>query len=386
MNNFQFYLPTHIYFGEGEENNVGEYIKNRGYKNVLFHYGRNSIKKIGLYDRVVKSLEKSGIHFIELGGVEPNPEIKLVRQGVKICKENNIDFILAVGGGSVIDSAKSIAHGYYYDGDPFDFNLKLVNPSKSLPVGVILTISASGSEMSNSCVISDDERKMKKGFNSETNRPVFAILNPILTYSVSQIQTAYGIVDIISHTLERYFNQSSEIEFADYLAEGLLKSVIDAGKKVMLEPTNYDARATLMVASSYSHNGLTGLGKPFSFPIHQLEHEVSAMYRDIAHGAGLACLIPAWMKCMLRFEEEKLARFAINVLGVSKRLPKKEIAKRGIEVLQDFFHSLNLVTNLSTYGVSEEDIGEMVKRLPDPILAHIPLTRDLAREIFELAL
>lgn len=386
MKTFNFQTPTHLYFGIGEEKNVGKYIKERGYRRVFFHYGKSSIKRSGLYDTVVSSLKEAGLFFTELGGVEANPESKLVRKGVEICRREKIDFILAVGGGSVIDSAKSIAHGIFYDGDPFDFNLHLAIPLKSLPVGVILTIAAAGSEMSTSCVISDVERQIKKGFNSESNRPVFAIENPVLTYSLPSEQTAYGIVDILSHTFERYFNASSEIEFADYIAEGLMRSVLIAGETAIREPDNYDARATLMVASGYSHNGLTGLGKVFSFPIHQLEHIVSAVRRDIAHGAGLACLIPAWYSLIAPLDVKKAKKFAVNVMGVEEADSDEETIARGGEALTRFLASLKIPLRLRAYGIDETDIENMVKRLPETIEATVPLTKALAREIYLRAL
>lgn len=383
---FKFQLPTHVYFGPDEEQNAGAYIRENGGSTVLFHYGRSSIKKSGLYDRIVSSLRAAGLSYIELGGVEANPEITLVRKGVALCREAGVDFILAVGGGSVIDSAKSIAHGVFYEGDPFDFNRKIATPGKALPVGVVLTISAAGSEMSNSCVISDDACHLKRGFNAETNRPVFAIENPLLTRSVPMEQTAYGIVDMFSHTFERYFSASGPLEFADYLSEGVMRSIIDAGERVKLDPDNYDARATLMVASSYSHNGLTGLGKQVAFPIHQLEHEVSGLRRDIAHGAGLACLIPAWMKVVLDEETEKLASFATHVMHAEAGENDRETALRGIALLEEFFRSLGIPVRLSAYGMTESDIETMLQTLANPVKAKIPLTRDLAKEIYLLAL
>ena len=230
------------------------------------------------------------------------------------------------------------------------------------------------------------QKKLKKGFNAESNRPLFVIENPALTYSVSRVQTAYGIVDIISHSLERYFNESADIELADYFAEGLIKAVIDAGKIVILEPTNYDARATLMVASSYSHNGLTGIGKKFSFPIHQLEHELSGLRHDIAHGAGLACLIPAWMKLMLDYDLSKLAQFAINVMKVDDQSDKRIVALDGINKLENFFLSLGISTHLKDYQINKEDIDLMCERIPLPVKGKISLTRDLVKRIYLLAL
>lgn len=386
MNNFIFNSPTKIYFGIDEEKNIGKYIKELNFKKVLFHYGKKSIKESGLYDTIIKSLKEENIDFIELGGVEANPTLDLVKVGVSLAKKEHVDFILAVGGGSVIDSAKAIAHGYYYDGDPYDFNLHLITASKSLPIGVILTIAAAGSEMSNSCVISDISRKMKKGFNSETNRPLFVIENPLLTYSVPPKQTAYGIVDMLSHTIERYFNESASLEFADYIGEGILKSILDAGKVAMLEPTNYDARATLMVASGYSHNGLTGIGKIFSFPIHQLEHALSALRHDIAHGAGLACLIPAWMKVIVEYDVLKFKKFALNVMQTENVGNDLDIAYSGIKRLEEYFISLNIPTHLSAYGITIENIQTLLSMIAMPVKGKYPLTETLVKKIFLLAL
>ena len=386
MNNFIFNSPTKIYFGIDEEKNIGKYIKELNFKKVLFHYGKKSIKESGLYDTIIKSLKEENIDFIELGGVEANPTLDLVKVGVSLAKKEHVDFILAVGGGSVIDSAKAIAHGYYYDGDPYDFNLHLITASKSLPIGVILTIAAAGSEMSNSCVISDISRKMKKGFNSETNRPLFVIENPLLTYSVPPKQTAYGIVDMLSHTIERYFNESASLEFADYIGEGILKSILDAGKVAMLEPTNYDARATLMVASGYSHNGLTGIGKIFSFPIHQLEHALSALRHDIAHGAGLACLIPAWMKVIVEYDVLKFKKFALNVMQTESVGNDLDIAYSGIKRLEEYFISLNIPTHLSAYGITIENIQTLLSMIAMPVKGKYPLTETLVKKIFLLAL
>lgn len=257
MTNFIYNTPTKVFFGKGYEHEVGEILKQYKIKKVLFHYGQNSIKASGLYDIVKKSLEQAKIEYIELGGVEPNPKISLVRDGVKICKEHNIELILAVGGGSVIDSAKSIAVGAKSTEDPWRFNAKEIEPIDALPVGVILTIAAAGSEMSNSCVITNEELKLKRGFNNELNRPLFAIMNPELTYTVSKYQTACGIVDIMMHTLERYFSSYEFIDLTDSIALSLLKAVKKAGLKALQNPQDYEARATLMWASSLSHNGLT---------------------------------------------------------------------------------------------------------------------------------
>ncbi|MDD4154190.1 MAG: iron-containing alcohol dehydrogenase, partial [Bacilli bacterium] len=272
MLDFNFVSPTKLFFGREKEKDVGAIIKSFGFKKILFHYGTGSIKASGLFDKIVDSLKNSGIEYVELGGVRVNPTHSLVRAGVYLAQKEQIDMILAVGGGSVIDSAKSIAVGYYYDGDPFDFNLHKAQPKKALPVGVVLTIAAAGSELSASCVISNDETNVKSGFNTDLNRPLFAICNPELTYSVSKYQTGCGIVDIISHSFERYFSPSEHKELSDEFALSVIRHVIEVGKRAIDNPKDYDARASLMLASTFSHNGITGLGKKTSMPIHYLAH------------------------------------------------------------------------------------------------------------------
>ena len=293
MINFNFYTPTKIFFGKDTHRDTGKIIKSYGFKKILLHYGKESIKKSGLYDDIVKSLKENEIEFVELGGVKPNPELSLVLEGVKLAKENNVDMILAVGGGSVIDSSKSIGVGAKVDFSPFLFNLKEQTPKETIPVGTVLTIAAAGSEMSDSCVITDTETQLKRGFNFEGMRPLFSILNPELTYTLPPFQTACGIVDIMMHTLERYFSKTKENDLADRIAEGLLKAVIDAGKAAMKDPYDYEARATLMWASTLSHNGLTGAGKEVFFTCHQMAHEINGIYDTMAHGETLAIVFPA---------------------------------------------------------------------------------------------
>ena len=294
MKNFNFISPTKIYFGKNREIEIGKIVKEFGYKKVLLHYGQSSIKKIGLYDKIVNSLREENIDFIELSGVEPNPKIELVRKGTTIVKDEKVDFILAVGGGSVIDSAKAISAGALVDFDPWLFNSHEKVCTNSIPVGVILTISAAGSELSNSCVITNGN--IKNGFNSDSIRPVFAIMNPELTYSVSKYQTACGIVDIMMHTLERFLVDYNHSDLVDDWALTLIKNVMKAGKIAIDNPNDYDARSTLMLASSFSHNGLTGLGNDFYFTVHKLEHQITGLYDHVAHGAGLSILFVPWAK------------------------------------------------------------------------------------------
>lgn len=386
MIDFTFCSPTKIFFGKEKENSIGTILKNYGFKKVLLHYGQGSIVRSGLLDRVKKSLENESIKYLEVGGVKPNPDISLVRQSVELIKKEKVDMILAIGGGSVIDSSKAIANGYYYDGDPFDFNLGKAKPTKAIPVGVILTISAAGSEMSSSCVISDALTSVKRGFNSDTNRPLFAIMNPTLTFSVSKYQTACGIVDILMHTMERYFNESTYNELADNMAEGLLKSVIDAGWRAFNNPNDYESHATLMLASSLSHNGITSLGKQALMPVHQLEHALSGLYDFVAHGAGLAVLFPAWAEYYLQIDTFKFAKFARNIFNVDLE-NELESAKLGIERLRRYFKSLNMPTTFEELGIQEVDIDGLIRLLFTDrsfIPHHIcPMDEEVARKIFK---
>ena len=388
MINFEFYSPTKIFFGKEQEKRVGEIIKNYGYKKVLLHYGQNSIKKTGLYDTVIASLKDAGVNFIEVSGVLPNPKIELVRSTVELVKKEEVDFILAVGGGSVIDSAKSIACGAKVDFDPWLFNLHQESPKDALPVGVILTISAAGSELSNSCVISNLDELFKNGFNSDLIRPLFVIENPELTYTVSKFQTGCGIVDIMMHTLERYFTDTQDIEFSKNVAEGLLKSVIDAGRKAILNPYDYEARSTLMIASSFSHNGLTGLGGKMYFTVHKIEHQISGTFDNVAHGAGLSVLFPAWAKWAYKKDLNNFVRFAKNVFGINEG-KKEEIALKGIQCLENYFKEIGMPTSFKELDISSEHFEPMASRLTKDGKINVPgyleVTKNDVLEIFNLA-
>ena len=385
MINFEFVSPTKIFFGKGQEENVGKIIKKYGFKKILFHYGTSSIFKSGLYDKVVKSLNDENVEFIALGGVTPNPKIDLVREGVKIVKENNIDFILAVGGGSVIDSAKAISHGAKVEFDPWLLFTQEEKPIDSLPVGVILTLSAAGSELSNSCVISNSDINVKNGFNSDLNRPLFAIMNPELTYTVSKYQTACGIVDILMHTLERYFNDEQNTYFADEMAYGIIKSTIKAGLIAYDEPENYDARASMMIASSYSHNGLTGLGSKFYFTVHKLEHILSGLFDYVAHGAGLAILFPAWAKYTKDLFNEKWINLG-KVLGI---IDDENLIDNTILYFENLFKKINMPTRLKEVEVYEKDFELFANRATKnntiKIVGVKQLDKDDLLKILELA-
>ena len=355
MKNFEFYSPTKIYFGKDRENEIGDILSSFNEKKVLIVIGKNSVTKSGLLQRVIDALDKVHIEHFVLSGVRANPTFDLVEEGLKIVRNNDIKFILPIGGGSVIDTAKCIAVNYYHDGDIKDFNFHRLNPTKALPIGVILTISAAGSELSNSCVIQDDESGMKMGFNSDLVRPLFVIENPELTMSVNKEQTAYGVVDILMHTLERYFSYSEEYELADEFALGLIKNVVDVGLLAYNNPTNYEYRARLMLASSLSHNGITSIGKAYSMPVHQLEHPISGRFTNIAHGCGLAVLFPAWAKYYYKYDLDKFAKLGERVFNI-KEADKEKAAILTIDAISDYFKKLDMPSSLSELGIKEEDI------------------------------
>ena len=364
MIDFDFISPTKIYFGNNKEELIGQICLDGGYKRVYIVIGQGSVKRSGLLERVLESLNKSGIKYQILEGVRPNPTIDVCHKGIEEARIFVPNLILAIGGGSVIDTAKNIAAGYFYAGDSFDFNLHKAKPKKALPVGVILTISASGSELSNSCVIQDDDKKVKRGFNDDLVRPVFAIENPKLSYSVSKTQTAYGIVDIMMHTLERYFNASSSNEPADGFAEALLRSVIKAAKTVIDNPTDYDARAVLMLMSSLSHNDLTSIGKGKMLFVHQIEHAVSGVYPEVAHAAGLAVLFPAWAKYYVNYDVDKFNALATNVFNLHK-LNKLDNAKAGIQEIEKLFASLDMPKSFKDLGINNVDVELLANIVTD---------------------
>ncbi len=386
--NFTYYSPTKIFFGVNEEEKIGTIIKQYGFKKILLHYGTGSIKKNGLYKKVIDSLDEARINYVELGGVEPNPDIELVRTGVDLCKKEHVDFILAVGGGSVIDSAKSIAASVLVDIDPLDLTLHLREATKVLPIGVILTISAAGSELSNSCVISDRKTLLKNGFNSDLIRPLFVIENPRLTYTVSKYQTACGVVDILMHTLERYLTDVDCNQLADTFALGLMKDVIKAGKVVIVDPTNYEARATLMLASSFSHNGLTGMGGKMYFTVHKLEHQLSGKYDTIAHGAGLAVLFPAWAKYVYKHLKTKFLNLAYEIWNIDQRLPEDYAVELCIEKFKNYFKFLEMPTSLSEFGFDidiERMANDITKNGTIKVPGFIELNKNDVIKIFEIS-
>lgn len=385
MLDFIYNTPTKVYFGKDKHLEVGKIISELGYKRIMMQYGKDSIKKSGLYQQVIKALNDYDIEFVEMGGVEPNPKVEFVRQAVKMAKENQVELVLAVGGGSVIDSCKYTALGAKYDGDVWDFTTG-VAPKDALPVGCILTLSAAGSEMSSSAVLTDLSINKKKGCTTEFNRCKFAIMNPELTYSVNKYQTACGIVDIMAHTMERYFTVCPPTPLTDGIAESLLRSVIDAGKIAIENPTDYEARATIMWASSLSHNGLTSCGREGFLAVHQLEHAVSGEYDSVAHGAGLAVLYPAWAKYVYKHNQKRFSQFARNVWGVDCADDEKA-SLLGIEKMAEFFVSLGMPTKLSEFGVEKDKLKKLCELCTNGrtriIKSYIPLGFNECKEIFE---
>ena len=367
MENFEFYAPTRMIFGKGTHLQVGKLIREYGFKKVLVHFGGGSVKKSGLLDQIQTSLKAEGIAYVLFGGVQANPVPSMAREGIALCRKENVDFVLAVGGGSVIDSSKCIADGAGNpDMDVWKFHMKEAVPRKALPVGVILTLAAAGSEMSASCVITNEENGLKRGFNSVTHRPLFSICNPELTYTVSRFQTGCGTVDIMMHTLERYFSQGEDTPLTDRIAEGLLKTVIEAGRTADQRPDDYEARAALMWAGSLSHNDLTGAGRTVFMQVHQLEHELSGMDDRIAHGAGLSALWASWARYVYRHNISRFARYAVNVwnLDMDFEHPEKT-ALAGIRATEKFFCELNMPVTLKELGVSPSSFKEMAEKCSD---------------------
>ena len=360
MNNFTFYSPTYFVFGKEEENNAGKYCKRFGGTKVLIHYGGGSVVRSGLLDRVKNSLKKEGLDFVELGGVMPNPRSGLVYEGIELCRKENVDFVLAVGGGSTIDSAKAIAAGVVYEGDFWDFYMgKPV--TKALPVGTILTIAAAGSEGSPDSVITREEGMFKRGASGEALRPTFSILNPALTQTLPPYQTACGITDIMAHLFERYFTNTPDVEVTDRVIEGLLMTMIHEGPKVIADPNDYQARANIMWAGMIAHNNCCGVGRDQDWASHNLEHELSALY-DCAHGAGLAVVFPAWMEYTMNHDVMRFAQVASRVWGCAMDFQHPEVtAKAGINAFRAFLKSIGMPQTLAELGGKEEDI---------PYLAH----------------
>lgn len=387
MQDFVYQNSTKLIFGKEQERLVGE--ESVAYsKKLLLHYGGGSIKSSGLYDRVVQSLKEQGIEIFELGGVKPNPRVSLVREGIALCKENNIGFILAVGGGSVIDSAKAIAAGTIYDGDVWDFFDGKAEVTDCLPIGVVLTIPAAGSESSTGTVITNEDGWYKRSTGHITMRPKFAILNPVLTYTLPPYQTACGITDMMAHIMERYFTNVKNVELTDRLCEATLRTIINNAHTVLEDPTNYDARAEIMWSGTLAHNNLFGTGRIGDWGSHDIEHEISGIY-DIAHGAGLAIIFPAWMKYVYKHDLNRFAQFANRVWDVEIDLNDLDkTALAGINKMEQFFRSIGMPVRLSEVNIDEEHFEQMAKKGTErgPLGNFVKLNEEDIVQIFKLAL
>ena len=359
MDNFYFYAPTYFAFGKDSENQAGELVKRFGGSKVLIHYGGGSVVRSGLLDRVKASLKASNIEYIELGGVKPNPRSGLVYEGIELCRKENVDFILAVGGGSSIDSAKAIAAGTVYDGDFWDFYGGGKRVDKALPIGTVLTIAAAGSEGSPDSVITKEDGMIKRGASGDAYRPKFSILNPALTQTLPAYQTACGISDIIAHLYERYLTNTKDVQTTDRMIEALIMAMVEEGPKVIANPDDYEARANIMWAGMMAHNNSCGVGRSQDWTSHDVEHELSALY-DCAHGAGLAVTMPAVFKYTMKHDVNRFAQIAVRVWNceMDEANPEKT-ALAGIEALQNYLVSIGMPKNFEELGAKEEDIEKL---------------------------
>jgi len=389
MDNFNFWTPTRYSFGRGVESLVGERAAEIGAKKVLLVYGGASARKSGLLDRVIASIEAHGIEISELGGIKPNPTDDRVYEGIEIVRKEGIDTLIAVGGGSVIDTAKAIAAGALYDGDFWDFYCGKATIKKALPIGVVLTIPAAGSEGSGNSVITKIDGMIKISIRTEYQlRPKFALLNPELTFTLPPYQTASGIADMMAHIMERYFSTTEEVELTDRIAEGVLKAIITEAPKVIADPENYDARANIMWSGTLAHNGICGCGRVEDWTSHAMEHEISALY-GVTHGAGLAVVFPAWMTFMAKHKPAKIAQFARRVFDIEEQ-DDFEASVLGIASLRDFFSSLGLPVTFGELGIGQPDIETLVLRLHknkgNEIGGYMRLTHNETAEIYRLML
>lgn len=365
INDFNFYAPTRIVFGKTAEQKIGALVASQQGSKVLIHYGGGSAERSGLLNIVREQLRQAGISFVELGGVVPNPMLSKVYEGIELCRREQVDFILAVGGGSVIDSAKAIGYGVPYDGDVWDFWDSKGVPQACLPIGVVLTIPAAGSEMSSSTVITKDDGLVKRGFNCDLCRCRFAVMNPERTYTLPPYQTAAGATDIMMHTMERYFSKYEDMTLTDAIAEALLRTVKDSVLAVMEHPDDYRNRAQIMWAGSLAHNDLTECGTEKDFATHKMEHELSALF-SVTHGAGLAALWPSWARYVKDKHLSRFVRFAVNVMGVENDFAHPdETAEKGIRAVEDFYHKIGMPTNIHELlgrEITDNEIEEMVEK------------------------
>ena len=388
MNDFDFYSPTYFVFGRGREAEAGTYVKKFGGSRVLVLYGGQSAKKSGLLDRVLASLTGAGLHTVELGGVKPNPRSGLVYEGIDLCRKEGIDFLLAVGGGSVIDTAKAIAIGVPYEGDFWDFFSGKV-PEKALPVGTVLTIAASGSEGSPDSIITNEKTLDKNSAEADCLRPCFSILDPALTESLPPYQTACGVTDIMAHAFERYFTNTEDVEVTDRLLEGVLLTMLHEGPRVMANPHDYGARANIMWAGMVCHNDMMGVGRKQDWNSHHLEHVLSALY-DCAHGAGLAVIMPAWMRyCADHHDGLRMAQMAVRVFGCQMDFADpRRTALEGIAAFRAFLKSIGMPLTFAEIGADPADIPKLVEmnHVGGGVTGgYVGLTSDAIREIYEIA-
>lgn len=397
MNDFVFCSPTQFVFGRGVVDKTGEYVAARNWGRGLIVYGGGSIERLGTLDRVRASLKEAGVDFMEFGGIRPNPEVNQVREGIKLVRDNAIDFILPVGGGSVIDAAKAIAYGSLYDGDVWDFHCKKATVTQALPIAAVLTLPAAGSESSSSCVISNDELGLKNGTNGDAFRPAIAIMDPELTFTLPPYQTAAGVTDMIAHICERYFSGQGPAPVSDNICTGLISAIMDAAETVMENPEDYDARATIMWASTLAHNDLAGCGlsaapaaRAGGWESHGMEHEMSALNPEITHGAGLAVVMPAWMRYVWRENPERFLSFGMDVFGIEPFDDGYESLEDAVEVtideLQRFFISLGMPSKMGDFGLTEDDVEHMLVNLEtnkgSVFGGFKKLTMDDARQIY----
>ena len=365
MKDFNYYAPTEVVFGEQSEEQVAALVKKYGGTKVLVHYGGKSAVKSGLLDKICMLLREGGVEYVTLGGVVPNPRLSLAQQGIELCRKEGVDFLLAVGGGSVIDSAKCIGYGVPYEGNVWDFYLGKATPTRMLPVAAVLTIPAAGSEMSEASVITNENGDVKLGYSNNLSRPKFAIMNPKRTFTLPPYQTAAGVTDMMMHTMERYFTKDDDMDLTTDIAEAMLRSMKNAVFSVLKNPEDYRYRAQIMWGGSLMHNGLTGCGFSDDWATHQLEHELSAMF-DVTHGAGLAAVWPSWARYVMHENLRRFVRFAVNVMDVPNDFTDPEgIALKGIEAMERFYHAIGMPINIKELigrDITDDEIKEMTRK------------------------
>lgn len=397
MNDFVYYSPTKFVFGRGATDSVGATVAQAGFTRALVVYGKGSVVRLGTLDRVIASLEAAGVESVQLAGVRPNPEVELVREGIKIAREQQVDLILPVGGGSVIDCAKAIAFGALYDGDVWDFFCGKASAQRALPIACVLTIPAAGSEASSSCVISNDELHKKCGTNGDCFRPAIAIMDPELTFTLPPYQTAAGVTDMIAHICERYFSGVGAVSVTDNMAAGLIRSLMDEAPRIMEDPRDYDARANVMWVGTLAHNDIAGCGRSMSptgraggWESHGMEHEMSALDTSITHGAGLAVIMPAWMRYVWPEDPQRFLQFALDVFGIEPidETPEavEDAVTAAIDELQAFFIDLGMPKTMGELGLAETDVDALVEGLAktkgEVFGGFKKLGREDAREIY----